>query len=155
MRQTQELQNEKARKYQAFLKENKIAVFSVEQRKDEAQSVIFRSRMEVKGQELPAMIVMDAGIYVLIRVQIARSAVNEENRAALESLLTGYNRTYKPFKYYAAEDGMLCLDCCLVAADEQFDSALLQTMLQVILQHLYETYPVIMRCVWNEAAKGA
>ena len=155
MRQTQELQNEKAKKFQAYLKENKIAVFTVEQLKDEAQSVLFRSRMEVKGQELPVMVALDNSIYALIRVQIARSAVTEENRAAVEALLWRYNRDYKPFKYYAAEDGSLCLDCCLIAGDEAFDGALVQAMLQVILRHLHETYPAVMRCVWNEEAKGA
>ena len=155
MRQTQELQSEKAKKFQAHLKANKITVFTVEQLKDEANSVVFRSRMEVKGQELPVMVVLDNSIYALIRVQIARNAVTEENRAAIEALLWRYTQGYKPFKYYAAEDGTLCLDCCLIATDEQFDSALLQTMLQVTLRHLQETYPAIMRCVWNEEAKGA
>ena len=87
MKQTQELQSEKAKKFQAHLKANKITVFTVEQLKDEANSVVFRSRMEVKGQELPVMVVLDNSIYALIRVQIARNAVTEENRAAIEALL--------------------------------------------------------------------
>lgn len=155
MRQTQELPNEKARQYQAYLKENKIAAFSVEPLKDEAQSVVFRSRMEVRGQELPAIVVLDASLYALIRVQIARSAATEANRTTLESLLRGYNQSYKPFKYYATEDGTVCLECCLPSTDERFDGALLQTLLQVILRHLDETYPAILRCVWGEEAKGA
>lgn len=155
MKQMQELQNEKAKKYQAYLKENKIAAFSVEQIKDEAKSVVFRSRLEVRGQELPALVLLDASLYGLIRVQIARSVATETNRAALEVLLRGYNQSYKPFKYYASEDGSVCLECCLPSSDEHFDGALLQTLLQVILRHLDETYPAILRCVWGEEAKGA
>lgn len=148
MEQKQPELNQKAQKFQAFLTENKINAFSVETAADEMQSAIFRSRMEVSGQELPTVVVIDNSIYVMVRVQIVAGAVQEQTRAAVLAQVNQLNGQYKVFKYYVSDKGDLYLDACLPCLEETFNGELVRTVINVMLQHLTEAYPTLMRSVW-------
>jgi len=153
MEKKQELQNEKAKKFQQLLEENKIESFTVSQIEDDSKSVVFRSRMEVAGQELPMIVVLDDSIYAMIRIQIVGGSVQEENYVSVSKKVNELNLQYKIFKYYITEQGGLCLDCCIPSTAEKFDGELVQTIIQVIIGHLTEAYPALMRCVWGDSAK--
>lgn len=140
--------NPKAQKFQEFLDANNIKAFAAETVADDLQSVVFRSRMEVNGQELPTAVVIDNSIYAMVRVQIVAGAVGEKTRAAVLERLNGLNGGYKVFKYYVTDKGDLFLDACVPCREENFDGELLRTVINVMLQHLTEVYPDLMRCVW-------
>lgn len=141
--------NEKALKFQEFLIENNINVFSTESVDDDYSTVIFRSRIETRGQILPMAILIDTSIFTVIRTQII-TGVAGEKRAALKEYLNSINAQYKIFKYYLRDDGTIYLDVCLPFVDETFDAKMIQLMLTVIVQHLEQVYSDIMARVWEK-----
>ena len=141
--------NEKALKFQEFLIENNIDVFSTESVEDDYSTVIFRSRIEAKGQILPMAILIDTSIFTVIRTQII-TGITEEKRSELKGYLNELNTQYKIFKYYLRDDGTVYLDICLPFVDETFDSKMIQLMLSVLVQHLESVYEDIMAHIWHK-----
>lgn len=148
MENAQEALQGKAQKFQQFLDENKIKAFASEVAGGELQSVVFRSRMEVAGQELPTAVVIDSSIYTMVRVQIIGGMIKADNRAGVLDHINRLNGQYKVFKYFVTDGGDLCLDSCLPFTEENFDGEMIRTVINVILQHLTEEYPALMRSVW-------
>lgn len=144
--------NEKAIKFQEFLIDNDINVFSVNTVDDEYETVIFRSRIETNGQILPMAIIIDTSLFTIIRTQIV-TGIEDNRREAIKDYLNGLNVKYKIFKYYLQTDGTIVLDICLPFTDEKFDGKLIQLMLSVLVQHLETVYHDIMAKVWGAAAE--
>ena len=142
-------ENAKALQFQAFLADSNIDVFSTESLDDEFQTVIFRSRIETKGQILPMAILIDTSVFTIIRTQLVMG-LSEEKQRSLEPYLNELNAAYKIFKYYLRPDGILYLDVCLPFVEESFDSKMIQLMLNVLLQHLEATFTKLMAKVWSE-----
>ena len=142
-------ENAKALKFQEFLADNDINVFSTESLDDEFQTVIFRSRIETKGQIFPMAVLIDTSVFTIIRTQLVMG-LSEEKQRALEPYLNELNAAYKIFKYYLSPDGIIYLDVCLPFVDETFDSKMIQLMLNVLLQHLEATFTKLMAKVWSE-----
>lgn len=140
--------NTKALDFQEFLVDNNINVFSTESLEDEYQTVMFRSRIEAKGQILPMAILIDTSIFTLIRTQIV-TGITADKQARLEHYLDGLNAQYKIFKYYL-RDGVIYLDICLPYVDETFDSKMIQLMLSILVQHLEASYDDLMAEVWKK-----
>lgn len=145
-----ESNNIKAENFKKFLVEKEINVFQEEVLNDELQSVVFRSHIEVGGQNLPTVLIIDNSIYTILRVQIVTGVITKENREAVLDLINKFNSQYKVFKYYITDSGDLCLDCCLSFTEENFDSELVRVIIDVVIQHLVEEYPQIMRAVWAD-----
>ena len=141
--------NQKATIYQTFLDEHKIICFRAEETHDRLHTTIFRSRIEACGQDMPTAVIIDDTIYTLIRVQVARGVGNHGNTARLERFCNARNRSYKSFKYYLAENGDIYLDVCLIATADSFRAEIVYTMLDVLVKHLTDDYPSIMRAVWT------
>lgn len=141
--------NTKALDFQEFLVDNNINVFSTESLEDDYQTVMFRSRIEVKGQILPMAILIDTSIFTLIRTQIV-TGITDEKRPRLEHYLNELNAQYKIFKYYLRDDGAIYLDICLPYVDETFDSKMIQLMLSILVQHLEASYDDLMAEVWKK-----
>ena len=142
--------NTKALDFQEFLVDNNINVFSTESLEDEYQTVMFRSRIEVKGQILPMAILIDTSIFTIIRTQIV-TGITADKRPRLEHYLNELNTQYKIFKYYLRDDGVIYLDICLPYVDETFDSKMIQLMLSILVQHLEASYDDLMTEVWKKA----
>ena len=142
--------NTKALDFQEFLVDNNINVFSTESLEDEYQTVMFRSRIEVKGQILPMAILIDTSIFTIIRTQIV-TGITADKRPRLEHYLNELNAQYKIFKYYLRDDGVIYLDICLPYVDETFDSKMIQLMLSILVQHLEASYDDLMAEVWKKA----
>ena len=145
--------NEKALKFQSFLVDNNINVFSTESLDDEYQSVLFRSRIEVRGQMLPMVIIIDKSVFTIIRTQIV-TGIEEAQADKLKAYLNDLNRDYKIFKYYLREDGNVYLDICLPFVDESFDSQMVQLMLSILVKHLEAVYGDVMAFVWAKDDKA-
>ena len=139
--------NAKAVKFQEFLMENNINVFSTESLDDAYNTVVFRSRIETKGQILPMAIFIDTSVFTIIRTQIV-TGIAEEKREKIQAYLNHLNTQFKIFKYYLREDGVVYLDICLPFVDETFDSKMIQLMLSVLVQHLDAIYAEFMAEVW-------
>ena len=144
---TAAVKNEKAEKFQKFLADNKINVFETEQLTDDFQTVVFRSRIETKGQILPMAVIIDNSVFTIIRTQIV-AGLPSEKQVQITASLNELNEKYKIFKYYLRQDGVVYLDVCLPFVDESFDSNMIQLMLNVLVQHLNDTYSDIMEGVW-------
>lgn len=142
--------NEKAEKFNEVIKNMQEDVFEVEEMEDETKTVVYRSRMEVQGQLLPTVVVLDDSIYSIIRVFIGSRLVNDENRSRIHAYLNELNSKYKVFKYYEAPDGDIVLDACIPAATPFFDGEIIPAIIDVILKHLTETYSKLMSVVWSE-----
>ena len=141
--------NTKAVKFQTFLMENNINAFSTESLEDPFNTVVFRSRIETKGQILPMAIFIDTSVFVIIRTQIVTGIANEKINK-IQAYLNRLNTQYKIFKYYLREDGIVYLDICLPFVDEAFDSSMIQLMLRVLIQHLDAVYADFMAEVWTK-----
>ena len=142
--------NTKALDFQEFLVDNNINVFSTESLEDDYQTVMFRSRIEVKGQILPMAILIDTSLFTIIRTQIV-TGITADKRPRLEHYLNELNAQYKIFKYYLRDDGVIYLDICLPYVDETFDSKMIQLMLSILVQHLEASYDDLMAEVWKKA----
>ena len=139
--------NAKAVKFQEFLMENNINVFSTESLEDAYNTVVFRSRIETAGQILPMAIFIDTSVFTIIRTQVV-TGVAKEKREKIQEYLNHLNTQFKIFKYYLREDGVVYLDICLPFVDETFDSKMIQLMLSVLVQHLDAIYAEFMAEVW-------
>ena len=144
------IMNIKADKFNAFLEEQNIKVFQMEELEgNEQHAVVFRSFLGVEGQQLPTIVIIDDSIFSIIRVLVAPVALKEENTADLTKLVNGQNLMYKPFKLYFDEHGNLLLDVCLVADENKFDGNAVYQIFNVIINYLDENYRNIMKAVWK------
>lgn len=141
--------NKKAAAFKKYLDEKQITCFTIEEvADDKLNTAVFRSQIDVEGQQLPTIIILDSSIYGIIRVKIASSALNENNEAVLMKRLNELNRQYKIFKYYFADDGSLFLDSYVLNNSGQVDGDMIYTVLDVIIKHLNAEYKNLMRLIW-------
>jgi hypothetical protein len=140
--------NIKAEKFTKFLDEHKINVFQTQEVEGEMHPVTYRSAMEVNGQNLPTMLVIDDSIYVMLQVRIGAGLVKEENKAAVMAHLNVLNENYKVFKYYANANGDIVIESCIPTTDNEFMPELVHAVIDVVLKHLQEEYPKLMKTVW-------
>ena len=141
--------NKKAQIFQEYLQEKNITCFQVQEvPNDELNTVVFRSSIEVEGQQLPTLVITDSSIYTMIRVRVANQALKEGNETALVKAINKINAQYKIFKYYFAEDGALILDSYLLERPEELDGDMVYTVLDIIVKHLLAEYKNIMKLIW-------
>ncbi|MBQ8698024.1 MAG: hypothetical protein IJ812_00210 [Schwartzia sp.] len=141
--------NKKAEQFQDYLKEKDIEnVFAVEERDDELHTALFRSQIDVDGNKLPTVVIFDDSIYGIVRVLVAPKALNESNELAVLKIVNGYNKQYKPLKYFCDDAGALLLDVPLVSLESEHTGDMVYAMFDVIIRHLGEAYKDIMRSIW-------
>ena len=141
--------NKKAQIFQEYLQEKNITCFQVQKvPNDELNTVVFRSSIEVEGQQLPTLVITDSSIYTMIRVRVANAALKEGNETELLKAIGKLNSHYKIFKYYFAEDGALILDSYLLEKPEELDGDMVYTVLDIIVKHLLAEYKNIMKAIW-------
>ncbi|MDR1367206.1 MAG: YbjN domain-containing protein [Candidatus Accumulibacter sp.] len=145
--------NKKAEKFSAMLKDNAIDCFEAIETKDELQTVIYRSAMEVGGQRLPVVIIIDQSIFVIVRTVVASNCLSDEGaRARVERRLGELNGQYKVFKYYVRDDSLI-LDMCVPMSETGFEPDVVRFLLDLAIKHLAETFPVLMETVWGKEEK--
>ena len=143
------MMNKKAQLFQEYLQEKNINCFQVQEVPEDAlNTVVFRSTIEVEGQQLPTLVITDSSIYTMIRVRVANQALKEGNEEALIKAINKINAQYKIFKYYFAEDGALILDSYLLEKPEELDGDMVYTVLDIIVKHLLAEYKNIMKRIW-------
>ena len=143
------MMNKKAQIFQEYLQEKNITCFQVQEvPNDELNTVVFRSSIEVEGQQLPTLVITDSSIYTMIRVRVANAALKEGNETELLNAIGKLNSHQKIFKYYFAEDGALILDSYLLEKPEELDGDMVYTVLDIIVKHLLAEYKNIMKAIW-------
>ena len=143
------MMNKKAQLFQEYLQEKNINCFQVQEVPEDAlNTVVFRSSIEVEGQQLPTLVITDSSIYTMIRVRVANRALKEGNEEALIKAINKINAQYKIFKYYFAEDGALILDSYLLEKPEELDGDMVYTVLDIIVKHMLAEYKNIMKLIW-------
>ena len=141
--------NLKATKFTNFINERNINVFQMQEIDGDMHPVVYRSAMEVGGQNLPTMLVIDDSIYVMLQVRVGAGLVKESNKAAVMEHMNSLNENYKVFKYYANENGDIVIESCISTTDEEFMPELVHAVIDVVLKHLNEEYPKLMKTVWS------
>lgn len=142
--------NKKAESFKAYLDENKITCFAVDEVADDRlHTVVFRSSLDIKGQQLPTLLILDDSIYGMVRVLVAPKAVNDGNAQDLYKELNELNKKYKSFKYYFDNDGNLVLDCCMLCPNDSIAGGFVYTMFDVIIRHLNDEYKKLMKLIWK------
>ena len=141
--------NLKATKFTNFINERNINVFQMQEIDGDMHPVVYRSAMEVGGQNLPTMLVIDDSIYVMLQVRVGAGLVKESNKAAVMEHMNSLNENYKVFKYYANENGDIVIESCIPTTDEEFMPELVHAVIDVVLKHLNEEYPKLMKTVWS------
>ena len=141
--------NLKAAKFEKYTEDNKMNFFVKKELKDEADTVVFQSNIKVEGQTIPVGIITDNTIYTIVRVQVGAGLVKDGNKAKFEEYLNNLNRSYKVFKYVAADDGSVFLDACLPSTNESFDPEIVRVVLDVVVDHLNTEYKNIMKQAWE------
>lgn len=141
--------NLKATKFTNFINERNINVFQMQEIDGDMHPVVYRSAMEVGGQNLPTMLVIDDSIYVMLQVRVGAGLVKESNKAAVMEHMNRLNENYKVFKYYANENGDIVIESCIPTTDEEFMPELVHAVIDVVLKHLNEEYPKLMKTVWS------
>ena len=141
--------NLKATKFTNFINERNINVFQMQEIDGDMHPVVYRSAMEVGGQNRPTMLVIDDSIYVMLQVRVGAGLVKESNKAAVMEHMNSLNENYKVFKYYANENGDIVIESCIPTTDEEFMPELVHAVIDVVLKHLNEEYPKLMKTVWS------
>ena len=141
--------NLKATKFTNFINERNINVFQMQEIDGDMHPVVYRSAMEVGGQNLPTMLVIADSIYVMLQVRVGAGLVKESNKAAVMEHMNSLNENYKVFKYYANENGDIVIESCIPTTDEEFMPELVHAVIDVVLKHLNEEYPKLMKTVWS------
>lgn len=143
--------NIKAQKFNEYLSDNGIEkFFQVEEVENDVHPVLYRSFMEVSGQNLPAMLVIDDSIYVMLQVRVGSGLVNDKNKLAVLNHINQLNDKFKVFKYYVAESGDIVIESCIPSSDEKFVPDMVHAVINIIFDHLGEEYPKLMKTVWAE-----
>lgn len=148
--------NTKAEKFSKMLTDNEINCFVPEEAKDELNTVLFRSTMEIEGQRLPLVVIIDDSIYVICRTLVAGKCLTDANRFESLKYLNTLNSSYKTFKYFETEAGEIVMDICLPTTNEQFEPNMIRALIDLSVKNLEENYRPLMQIVWgNSAAKTA
>ena len=141
----------KARAFRDFLDAKEIKAFVSETiENDPEQATVFRSRVEVDGQALPLLVLLDRSIFSMIRVKISTKCKTEENELAVLQLAHDLLRQYKPFKLYFDGEGSLILDICMITPDEKAEEIgdMVYGMFNVMITFLNENYRTMMKTIW-------
>ncbi len=147
--------NVKAQKFNAFLKENNLNMFQVQEIENEMHPVVYRSAMEVNGQNLPTMLVIDDSIFVMVQVRIGAQLVNDKNRAAVMDRVNALNEQFKVFKYYVDNEGSIVIESCIPSTDNEFVPDMVHAVIRIILEHLQGAngqpgeFQNLMKTVWS------
>lgn len=142
--------NTKAEKFNKFLEEKNITCFQTQEVEGDMHPVVYRSFMEVNGQNLPTMLVIDDSIYVMLQVRVGAGLVKDANKAAVLEHLNALNENFKVFKYYVADNGDIVIESCLPTTDDEFVPEMVHAVIDVVLKHLNEEYPKLMKVVWAD-----
>ncbi|MCH4188669.1 MAG: YbjN domain-containing protein [Megasphaera sp.] len=142
--------NKKAEKFKKYLDEKDIKAFVIDEiADDQYNTVVFRSHIDIHGNQLPTIVILDSTIYGMVRVLVAPQVFHDDNEATVLKVLNEYNKQYKSFKYYVDDQGSLVLDTCILFKEGETDGDMIYAMFDVIINHLNDSYKKLMQAIWQ------
>lgn len=142
--------NTKAEQFSKYLKEKEIKCFTIDEiNEDKLNTVVFRSNININGQQLSTLVILDDSIYGMVRILVAPRVLSEVNETEIRIAINELNKTYKSFKYYLDNEDNLVLDCCILLTDIEHEGDLIYTMFDVIIKHLDNEYKNLMKLIWK------
>ncbi len=142
--------NKKAELFKEYLKKNKIEAFTIEEiEQDELNTAVFRSNLDIHGNKLPTIVILDSSIYAMIRILVAPGMLSKDNEADVLKLVNKYNKQYKSLKYYIDDEGALILDSCIIFKVGELDGDMIYSTFNVIIEHLNGSYKDFMKAIWK------
>lgn len=142
--------NAKAEQFREFIMQNNMNFFGAEEKKDELNTVIFRTELDLNGQRLPLLLFTDDSIYTVIKIRIIPCVTKEKSKEKLLVYINKMNASYKIFKYYITEEGDTVLDISLPCSKDFFDPRMVTAAIDLAMQHLGEVYADFMKLVWSD-----
>lgn len=112
------------------------------------QHKIFRSLLNIEGQNLPVFIVLNNSIYSFIQVHLV--TIPEEKRTKCLPFLNELNEKYTMLNYLINSQGNIVLNCNVTALDNNFEPAIFITLIDQIILHLQDNYSALMKKVWED-----
>lgn len=143
--------NKKAELMKKFLADRKIECFETEELNNEYKTTVFRSRMVIRGQELPFAILIDESVYTLLQIRLAAPVVKQERSAELALFVNELNNEYRMFKFNVSQEGSVLMSTIFTAQDHLFAPELLGAVLDETMKFLEADYGKIMGKIWNMA----
>ena len=139
----------KAEDFKLYLEKNNVTSFQMEEISNDANStVVFRTHVTIKGQQLPSALILDNSIFAMIRIQISPQALTSENELPLSKILNAENAKYKPFKLFLNENGDLMLDVCMINSADEINPQEIFAMYNIVINYLDSSYRNIMKAIW-------
>lgn len=112
------------------------------------QHKIFRSLLNIEGQNLPVFIVLNNSIYSFIQVHLV--TIPEEKRTKCLPFLNELNEKYSMLNYFINSQGNIVLNCNVTALDNNFEPAIFIALIDQIILHLQDNYSDLMKKVWED-----
>ncbi len=137
--------NQKAEKFTAYCKENDIDFFKRFDTRNDDDTVMFQSGVQIDTYTIPFFVIMDDSIFTVIRAQLAWGLINDENRDAVNAFINSVNRSSKLFKYITSDEGNVLLDIDYISTPEFFDMDTLRDLMDALVLHLKEEYRNLLR----------
>ena len=135
--------NKKAEKLKDFFKENKL-LDSFEVSEVENDVTIFRSVVAFGSNKdkYNVIVGVDNSPYTIIRTFFGKDVEILKSKNAADKIFK-LNRENDVLKFYKNEAGELIMDIVLPTPEQNFDPAMVQAFLALIVQHLPKIYPEI------------
>lgn len=138
--------NKKFEALKAFIEQADVKGIQIADETD--QHKIFRSLLNIEGQNLPVFIVLNNSIYSFIQVHLV--TIPEEKRAKCLPFLNELNEKYSMLNYFINSQGNIVLNCNVTALDNNFEPAIFIALIDQIILHLQDNYSDLMKKVWED-----
>ena len=89
----------KDKAFQEYLDSHKISGFGKQYAGENGEVVIYRSNLQIKGNTIPFMILLDNSVYTLLQFQAAVGAVKPEKKEKLSAYFNDLNNQYRMLKF--------------------------------------------------------
>jgi hypothetical protein len=135
----------KEKAFQEYLDGRKISGFAKQYVGENGEVVLYRSNLQIKGDTVPFMLLLDNSVYTLLQFQVAAGAVNAEKKEKLSAYFNDLNNQFRMLKFTADAAGNVLLSVSLPAGADKFDPALVIAILDQIQGLLNDVYDDLMK----------
>lgn len=139
------LKNQKTRMLDAYFAQEKLNFFHKRALGNDTDTVIYITAIPAGDYRLLAAVITDNSIYTIVRCHLGDRTPGAADEADFLEFLRSLNARHAFFKYAMNADGGLYLDVCLAARDDHFDPAMIRMTLNLLVYHMQETYPEIVK----------
>ena len=134
----------KDKAFQEYLDSHKISGFGKQYAGENGEVVIYRSNLQIKGNTIPFMILLDNSVYTLLQFQAAVGAVKPEKKEKLSAYFNDLNNQYRMLKFTCDAAGNVLLSVSIPAGAPHFEPALVIALLNEVEKLLDQEYDHLM-----------